>query len=84
MSFDVELGRDVELIGDIFPVFLALPDALSEQVFDLSVHRAEVVLGPGGDGLLVLGRQAQRDLFFLLLSHGNQYRLPALTIGCAS
>lgn len=37
---------------------------LGEQVFDLPVHRAEVVLRPGGELCVKLRRQAQGDLLF--------------------
>lgn len=54
-SLEIELGRYVDFIADVLAVFLSLAHALAEQILDLSVDRAEVVLGPGGDGGIELG-----------------------------
>ena len=64
-SFDVQIRRQVQLMGHRTAVFLALAHALGQQVLDLPVHRAEIVLRPGGDGRVETGRQPQRDLLFL-------------------
>ena len=45
---EIQLRRDVQLVGDIFPVLFALTHALGKQIFDLPVHRAEVILCPSG------------------------------------
>ena len=70
------------MIGDIFSVFLSLPDTFGEKVFNLSVDGAKVVLCPGGNGRIKFGGQPQRNLlFFLSLCHilvqtaGVDYRL---------
>ena len=38
----------------LFPVFLSLPYALRQQVFDLPVDGAEIILCPGCDGIVQL------------------------------
>ena len=73
--FDVDVQGFVELGGHIFAVLLSLPDALGQEVFDLSVDGTEVVLCPCGDGVIELRRKSERDLFllshFVLLSWGG-------------
>ena len=75
---NVEFGRDVDLIRDVLPVLFALTHALGEQILDLPVHRAEVILCPGGKGVVELRVQAQGHLLFGLC---HQYRLPLFTMG---
>ncbi len=48
----VYLQRFVNVLTYVFAVFFALPDALREQVFYLTVHGAEVVFSPGSDGII--------------------------------
>ena len=72
----VQIRGDVQLLGDGAAVLFPLADALGEQVLDLAVHRAEVVLRPGGDGSVQAGGQAQGDLLFRLGRH--------LSTGCRS
>ena len=43
---------------------IALFDGLCEQGFNLPVHRAELVLCPGGELCIKLRGKAQRDLLF--------------------
>ena len=66
---NIELGRNVDLIGNVFSVFLPLSHTLGEQIFDLTVHRAKIILRPRGNGGVELGGEAQRDLFFLTVVH---------------
>ena len=61
---DIQFWWEVDLVGDVFAVLFALAHALGEEIFDLPVHRAEVVLGPGSKGVVELRVQAQRDLLF--------------------
>lgn len=67
--FDIQLRGHVDLVGDILAVLLPLPDTLGEQVLDLAVHRAEVILRPGGNGGIQLGREPQRDLLLAVRRH---------------
>ena len=64
MLFNVELGRFIQVLGDVFAVFLALAYAFRQQVFDLPVDGAEIILCPGSDLGIKRFRNAQRDLFF--------------------
>ena len=68
-SFNIQFYRHVDLVGDILSVFLPLADTLGEQLLDLTVYRAEIVLRPGSDGGIQLGREPQRNLL-LVVSHG--------------
>ena len=62
---DVDIERLIQLVGHVFPILFSLPDALGQEVLDLSVDGTEVVLGPRGDGVIKLRRKPERDLFFL-------------------
>ena len=66
-SVNIQLGRFIQMFGDVSAVLLALLDALGEKIFDLSVHRAEIVLRPRSNGIVELCVQAEGNL--LLLSH---------------
>ena len=61
---DVERGRFIHGVGDIFAVFSPLFHAFGEQVFNLSVHRAKVILRPSGNLIIEFGGKAQRHLLF--------------------
>jgi len=50
-------------------VLLALFDALSEQILNLPIYRAEIFLSPGRQIRIQFGIQAQRYLFFCSLRH---------------
>lgn len=45
-TLNIQFGRYVDLFADIFAIFLPLAHAFAQQVFDLSVDRAEVILRP--------------------------------------
>ena len=64
--FDIQFRRHVDLIRDVFAVLFPLTDALSEEIFDLTIHRAEVILCPGSKGIVELRIQTERDLLFRL------------------
>ena len=51
------------MFRDIPAVFLSLPDAFCQEIFDLPVDRAEIILRPRGDGVIKLIAQPQRNLF---------------------
>ena len=70
-SLEIELGRNVDLIGDVFAVLFALADTFGEKVFDLTVHRTKIIFGPSGDGGVELGGQAQGHLLFGVVVHGS-------------
>ena len=78
--FDIQFRRHIDLVRDILAVLFALPHALRQQIFDLPVHRAEVIFGPGGKGIVELRVQAQGHLLFWFC---HQYRLPLFTMGWA-
>lgn len=63
-SFKIQFRRHVDLIRDIPAVLFPLTHALGEQILDLPVHRAEVILRPCGNGVVKLRVQTERDLFF--------------------
>ena len=81
LLLDIQFGRHVDLVRDVLAVLFALTHTLGEQILDLPVHRAEVILSPRGKGIVELRIQAQGDLLFRLC---HQYRLPLFTMGCAS
>ena len=80
VTTDYISGKELEMLGivkgatiqtkhlgkDILSVFLPLADTLGEQILDLTVYRAEIVLRPGGDGGVQLGTQPQRDLLLVV------------------
>ena len=68
---NIQLGRNIDLIRDVFPILFSLSDAFGEQIFDLTVHRAKIILCPGGNGGVELGGEAQRKLLFLIIVHIN-------------
>lgn len=43
--------------------FLALADTFGEQIFNLPVYGAEIILRPGCNLVIKLGRKPERDLF---------------------
>lgn len=49
---NIQFGRNVDFVGDIFSVLFPLPNALGKEVFDLPIHGTEVVLRPSGDGVV--------------------------------
>lgn len=59
------------MVRNVFSVFLALPHALGQQVFDLAVDGAEIVLRPSGNGVIKLDGKPERDLFFLMIRHNQ-------------
>jgi len=71
LSFYIQLGWDVELVGDVFSVLFTLSDAFGQEIFDLSVHRSEVILCPCGDRVIELFRQSERNLFLSVIAHIN-------------
>ena len=72
LLLDIQFGRHVDLVRDVLAVLFALTHTLGEQILDLPVHRAEVILSPCGKGIVELRIQAQGDLLFRLC---HQYRL---------
>ena len=70
-SLEIELGRNVDLLADVFAVLFPLAHALGQKILDLAVDGAEIVLCPGGDGGVELGGQAQGHLLFGVVVHGS-------------
>ena len=66
---DIQLRRNIQFIGHVFSVLFALSDAFGEQVFYLSVYRAEIILCPCCDCIIQLGRESKRHLFLFVISH---------------
>ena len=64
---DFEIGRLVDFIRDIFSALFVLLYAFGQNVFDLTVDRAEVLLRPRRELIVQLLGQAQR--YLLLLRH---------------
>ena len=52
----------IQLVGHISAVLFSLFDAFGQQVFDLSVDTAEIILGPCGKGVVELRGQAKGNL----------------------
>ena len=48
----IQFRRYINLVRYIFSVFLPLPDAFRQKILYLAVHGPEVVLRPGGDGIV--------------------------------
>ena len=48
-SLEIELGRNVDLLADVFAVLFPLAHAFGQKILDLAVDGAEIVLCPGGD-----------------------------------
>ena len=80
MLFYIKCWFFIDILPDILSVLLSLLHAFGQQVFYLSVHGPEIVLRPGSYRVIQFFGQAQGNLF--LLAH--QYKLPELTMGCAS
>ena len=64
LLLDIQFGRHVDLVRDVLAVLFALTHTLGEQILDLPVHRAEVILSPRGKGIVELRIQAQGICFF--------------------
>lgn len=62
-SVKIQLRRLVEMLRNVLPILLALPDTFGQEVFDLAVDRAEIVLRPGSDCVIELFIQPERNLF---------------------
>ena len=45
---NLNIQRRVQLVRDIFSVFLALSDTLGQKILDLPVDRPKIILRPGG------------------------------------
>lgn len=71
LFLNIQFGWYIQFIGNIFSVLFPLSDAFAEQIFDLSVHRAKIILCPGGNCRIELGGEAERNLLFLILVHIN-------------
>ena len=69
LDSNIQFGRNINLVGYIFSVFLALTHAFGQQIFNLAVYGAKIVFGPCGDRIIQFGRQAQRHLLFLIFVH---------------
>ena len=65
----VQFNGLIQLGGYVTAVFLPLLDTFRQQILDLTVYRTEIVLCPGGDGVVQFGREPQRHLL-LLICHG--------------
>ena len=53
--FYIDFRRFIKCFGNIFPVFLPLPDTFRQKIFYLSVYGAEIILCPGGYGIIEFG-----------------------------
>ena len=62
-SLNIQFRRLIHSVGNIFPVFLTLPDAFSKQILDLAVDGAEIIFCPGGNLIIKLCRKPERNLF---------------------
>ena len=53
-SLEIELGRQVDLFAEVLTVLFPLAHAFGQQIFDLAIDGTEIVLRPGGDGVVEL------------------------------
>ena len=63
----LEIGRLIDFVRDIFSALFVLLYAFGQDIFDLTVDRAEVLLCPRRELVVQLLGQAQR--YLLLLRH---------------
>ena len=70
-TLNVDIQRLIQRLGHVFSILLPLPHAFGQQVLDLPVGRAEIVLRPGRNLVVQLCRQPQENLFFLSIRHIN-------------
>lgn len=68
-SFNVQFGRYIKLFRHIRSVFLPLSDAFCQKIFNLPVHRAEIILCPGCNCVIKLPGKTERNLFFGVVCH---------------
>ncbi len=54
--FNFDVRRSVYILPNVFAVLFALPDAFGEEIFNLTVYGAEIVLSPSGKGIIELFR----------------------------
>ena len=66
---DIQFGRNVQLLWYGRTILFSLADALCQQILYLAIHRSKVILGPGCDGVIELGGQTERYLFFGIVRH---------------
>ena len=71
LSLDVQVGRGVYFVGNVFSVLFHLAHTFGQKVFYLPVDGAEIVLRPSGDGVVQPGGEAKGDLLFLIFGHLN-------------
>ena len=62
-SLEIELGRNVDLLADVFAVLFPLAHALGQKILDLAVDGAEIIFCPGGNLIIKLCRKPERNLF---------------------
>ena len=67
----IQIKGLIQLCGYVASVLFSLFDAFCQQVLDLSVDASEVILRPGGKGVVELCGQPQGNLLFLIVGcHG--------------
>ena len=49
---NVQFRGFIQMLGDIFPVFLSLADTFCKKIFDLSVDRTKIIFSPCGNGII--------------------------------
>ena len=63
-SLDVDIQRFIQMFGYIFAVFPALPDTFREEILDLSVDRAKIVLRQAAISLYSFSESRRGTCFF--------------------
>lgn len=58
-------------VGNIFSIFLPLPDALSQKIFNLTVYGTKIIFCPGCDCVIQFSGETERNLllFIIFFSH---------------
>lgn len=82
---DINIQRRINFLADIFSVLLPLLYTFRQQIFNLTIDRAKVILCPCGYGIVQLRIQSQRNLFFLrshFLNTANRSSQSAAHRGC--
>ncbi len=56
LRFNLDIQRCVYLLSNVLTVLFALFNAFGEEIFNLSVDGAEIILSPSGKGVIELFR----------------------------
>ncbi len=69
----------IPILREIFAVFLTLTYTFGQQILYLPVHRPEIILRPGSNGLIQLRREPEEKLLFGVIVHISKDYLSLLS-----